>query len=310
MLIIPILVGAMLALSACEDKTTSQIDTRTLVAKVNGQPIYMDQLESQVQSGIDKYQRFNNNMLPAGLTFQLQEKALDQYIVAELIYQESLKLNEAEIEKEIAATIEQHKGENRDEASIKRQLYIEQYLIINDLNDPQVPEHEVREYYEKSKENFVSKKDVSHVRHIVITIDKEASNEDKAVAKNKIEEVLGMLRKGEAFDEMAKEYSQDANSISGGDLGYIEKGFMPKEFEDVAFSLEPGTISNVIQTDIGYHILEVLDRKPAGTIPDYESVRDFLAAGLNSQLKNKKVITHINKLKDEADIEILLANTD
>lgn len=312
-----ILTGMALALpahaSTADQKIEqqSQSSNRTIAAEVNGLPIYEDQLDSQVKAGLDKYKRFNNNRQPAGLKQQIQAKVLDQYITAELFFQASQKQNIAEIEKKIDERLASE-GIDKDSISresIKRQIYIDEYLAKNDLSDPQIPEEEIRGYYEKFKDNLAAKKDTAHVQHIII---KKGNEESGATAQPKevIAKARQLIEDGKPFAEIAKEYSQDANAQNGGNLGFIERGYMPLEFEKVAFSIEPGVVSEVIETELGFHILEVLERKSAGEVPRFDEVKDFLHKGFQEQLKVKNMTAHIELLKKQADIKIMLVNID
>lgn len=85
--------------------------------------------------------------------------------------------------------------------------------------------------------------------------------EQKANAKEKIESLLKQIRSGESFEELAKKYSDCPSKANGGDLGYFGKGKMVKEFEDAAFALDIGEVSDVIETIFGYHIIKVTDRR-------------------------------------------------
>ena len=101
----------------------------------------------------------------------------------------------------------------------------------------------------------IAEKDEVEARHILIS-----STTPEAAEKG--EEILQQLRDGADFAELAKEHSQDSGSaVNGGDLGFFKRGMMVPEFEDVAFSLEPGEISDLVATDYGFHIIEVTDVK-------------------------------------------------
>jgi parvulin-like peptidyl-prolyl isomerase len=82
-----------------------------------------------------------------------------------------------------------------------------------------------------------------------------------AQAKAKAEDVLGQVKAGGDFAELAKKYSEDSSASNGGDLGFFGKGQMVKEFEDVAYGLQPGQTSELVKTKFGYHIIRVLEKK-------------------------------------------------
>ncbi len=86
----------------------------------------------------------------------------------------------------------------------------------------------------------------------------EPSDSAKALARAKAEAILDSIRGGADFEEMAKRYSQDPGSAeNGGDLGWFRRGQMVREFEDAAFALPDGAVSDVVETEFGYHIIKV-----------------------------------------------------
>ena len=144
------------------------------------------------------------------------------------------------------------------------------------------------------------------MRHILRTVAADATPEEKEAARRKIEEARRLILEGRPFAEVAKEYSQCKSAQSGGDLGPREKGFMPPEFEAVAFSIEIGKLSDVIETKFGYHILEVIERTPEGTVSPYEQVRDFIGRFLQKEAAPKLINDHVRHLREAAKIEVFL----
>ena len=316
--------GAMLAFpilalagDSSSEKASSESPTRVIAAKVNGQPIYEDQLEPLVEQDMSKYRKRGIRGEQPELRRGLQAKALEQFIVAELFYQAGQKLDIPDIEKRIdeAMAKSQKQASDTKDAdvmtsrnTVKRHIYIREYMEKNDLLAPQVPDKEIRAYYEKYKDSFASKKHRAHVEHILILLDGEAKPEEKEQARKKIEQVRKLILDGKPFAEVAKEYSEDANAMNGGDMGYVEPGYLPPVIDLLAFSLEPGKLSDIVQSKFGYHLIQVLDRKPAGTIPAYESQKEFLGKYLQEKLVKKNIDENIKSLKEGAEIEVLLTS--
>jgi peptidyl-prolyl cis-trans isomerase D len=129
---------------------------------------------------------------------------------------------------------------------------------------PAVTDDDIKAYYEQNQKQYATEEQ-RRASHILITVKKDASAADKAAAKTKAEGLVAQLRKNPGdFAKLAKANSQDPGSAdNGGDLGYFNKGAMVKPFADAAFSLKQGEISDPVESDFGYHVIEVTGIKPA-----------------------------------------------
>ncbi|UCF78701.1 MAG: peptidylprolyl isomerase [Candidatus Eiseniibacteriota bacterium] len=297
-----------------EQKTATEAKAKekTVIAKVNGQAIYEDQLTPQVKADLRKFKKFGARKPSAELMKRLREKALDRLIAVELLYQASQDLQIPDIDQKIEKKMEEMRhrhasglknmSEQEIRESVRRQIYVHEYLLKNGLSEPEIPEAEIREFYEENKQGFASRGYV-HARHILRTVAPDATPEEKEEARRKIEEARRLILEGKPFAEVAKEYSQCNSAQTGGDLGPREKGYMPPEFDAVAFSIDIGKTSDVIETKFGYHIIQVLERTPEGTISSYDQVRDFIARFLQKEASQKKTSEHVRHLRESAKIE-------
>lgn len=297
-------------------KGAQEETARTIVAKVNGQPIYKDQLEKRIRKSMRQVRGFGFSEKEQALVTRASlEQALDEEIAVELFYQGGQKLKIPDAAEKIAEEVARIKASLTDEQQktisdndiqeyVKRRFYINKYMAFNDLINPQVPEEEVKAYYERTKQGYVSKEVAVSVRHILISLSEDVSAEEQKQAREKIEQARKLILEGRDFAEVVKEFSEDASAYSGGLLGYIKPGYMPPEFDKVAFSLEPGEVSDIVKTKYGYHLLKVTDIRPKGTIKSYEALRDFFAKYLSGELKIKKVPAHAKQIREQANIEI------
>lgn len=151
-----------------------------------------------------------------------------------------------------------------------------EYVVFNQdavLGHLTIADDVARKFYETNKARFGQPEERS-ARHILITAAADASADDVAKAGEKAAAILAQLRKEpKRFAELAKAESQDPGSASrGGDLGFFGRGAMVKPFEDAAFSLGKGQISDVVRSDFGFHIIEVTDIKAAHARP-FEEVK-------------------------------------
>ena len=188
--------------------------------------------------------------------------------------------------------------------SARVRVYVNEYLQEQGIAEPEIPEDRIRQMYEGDPDSY-SREESVKVSHILVAVDVHATREIKEQARQKAEQIRREILEGKDFAEMAKKHS-DCNSASGGgDLRYIRKGFMPKEFDQVAFTIDKDTVSEVVETNFGYHILKVSERIPAGVTP-YEEVRDFIKKYLQMEESKNKLASHIAELRAKAEIEILL----
>ena len=127
-----------------------------------------------------------------------------------------------------------------------------------------------------------------HARHILVKTEEEAKD------------LVKQLKAGADFNELAKKSSDSSNAHSGGDLGYFSRGQMVKSFEDAAFALEPGQVSDPVKSEFGWHVIKVEDKRNR-PVPSFEEVKDQIMASLvQTQLKDT-----VQKLRSSASIDIL-----
>ncbi len=149
-------------------------------------------------------------------------------------------------------------------------------------------EDDLRTYYKENIERLAGKEE-RRASHILISASKDASSADREKAKAKAEQILAEVRKNPAsFADVAKKESQDPGSApSGGDLGFFTRGSMVKPFEEAAYALKKGEISDVVASDFGYHIIMLTDVKTPPR-PSFEEMRPKLETELKEQQAQRK----------------------
>jgi peptidyl-prolyl cis-trans isomerase C len=155
-------------------------------------------------------------------------------------------------------------------------------------------------YYKENEEDYNKPEEV-RASHILIKVAQSATEEEKAAAKAKIEKLLKELKGGADFATLARENSDCPSRVKGGDLGFFERGSMVKPFEDAAFGMQPGQMSDVVETQFGYHIIKITERKPAGQTP-FEKVKADIIKTLQQVKKGESFRQYINKLRAEAKV--------
>ncbi len=315
-----LLIPSETALSAEEP---SPPKAKEIAAKVNGKPIYQEQLKPDVERGLARFRKYGMRKDDPALVKRLRMRTLDRIVGEELMRQESQKLTVKDIDKKVQQRLKTFEGKHGRGGGIEEYLkmrsltmedlkesararvYLDEYLKEQGISEPEIPEDRVREAYQRNPESY-SRKETLKASHILIAVDPKAGAEEKKQARQEAEQIRGEILEGKDFAEMAKKHS-DCNSASGGGhLRSIKRGYMPKEFERVAFALEKNAVSEVVETKFGYHIIKVFRKTPAGVVP-YGEVKDFITKFLQQEESKKKLAAHMDELKKKAKIEVLLA---
>lgn len=285
------------------------------VTLVNGQEITKEELSDRLEILKKFYTlKYKVDFSKSGgkVTEEKLEKAvLEQIVMETLLQQEAKRRNIAVSAAEVNQAIQDWKNtkfaspdeaekflrDNEIEpAELKREKQYE--LLLGKLKQDvlsseasEVTEDECRAYFAQHKSRY-GYPEIVRARHIVV--------KDRL----KAEQLLAKLNSGVDFAELAREFSEDkASAVKGGDLGYFSKGQMVPPFEKAAFSLEKDKISSIIQTEYGYHIIKVLDHKPAEEL-EYSDVREEVKQLLGQQKQQKAWEKFKHDLQDRAIISV------
>jgi peptidyl-prolyl cis-trans isomerase C len=168
-----------------------------------------------------------------------------------------------------------------------------------------VPEDDMKLFYKAHQEDFKAPEMV-RARHILIKVDKSASGDDKKKAKDKAEGILKRIKSGEDFAKLASEFSDDPGSkTKGGDLGLFQRGKMVPAFEEVAFSLNAGEVSDVVETRFGFHLIKVEEKKEAAIEP-YDKVKEKIGEKVRAEFKEARVAEFFEEAMKDAGVEMNL----
>lgn len=263
-------------------------------------PAEIEQEMERLRPYYDQYVRENN---PDGGDEQLTEWARENIIERTLIKQAAVADPEAIPAEQIDEMFEQVK-ENLDEGVTEQQVRadIETHMRISRLLEQiseqagEPSDEDLQEYYKGNEQQFTSPEQV-RASHIVKHIDGQTTHEDALKA---IQDVKAELDGGKDFEELASEHSDCPDQA--GDLGYFPRGQMVPEFEDVAFKMEVGDVSEPFLTAFGYHIAKLQDKQPEQVVP-FEQVKDNIQQELTEQLRRKVMEDYVDGLKGKATIE-------
>lgn len=288
-----------------------------VLARVNGQPVTkfdFDRLVKNIEAG--------SGPVPAERRDEILRAALDQLISYNVLKQEAaargITVSDADLDARVA---QMQKGFSSDaefqKALSARNTTLEQLkadaridMLINKLMEAEVgateaaTETDAREFYDKNPTEFEQGESV-RASHILVLANEQADEAAKKAARARIDKLLARVRAGEDFAALAKAHSEDGSKADGGDLGFFERGRMVPPFEQAAFSLKPGEISDVVTTPFGYHIIKVTERKAASTVP-YEKVKPQIIDFLSNRKKQQRAQAFIEEARKKARIEVLV----
>ncbi|RJP22320.1 MAG: peptidylprolyl isomerase [Candidatus Abyssobacteria bacterium SURF_5] len=288
------------------------------IAVVNGVAITRAEFDTEMDSIKQQFLAMGQPM-PEERVAQMEKEVLENLISTELLFQAaqqgSVKVETSEVDEKYASLKKRFPSEEEFSKALEKmhlteaglRAKLERGMIIEELIDREIvqkipiSDEEIKTYYESNPALFTQPERVQ-ASHILLKVDKNADASQKEMARKKGEEIQQKLKNGEDFAALAKEFSQCPSSAKGGDLGLFRRGQMVKPFEDAAFSMNPGDISDIVETQFGYHIIKVTDKKPEAVMP-FEDVKDRLTQFLKQEKVQTEVSQYIEKLRAEAKIQ-------
>jgi peptidyl-prolyl cis-trans isomerase C len=298
---------------------TSAADLNKVVARVNGKEITRAELERAKKIVLANKPTLQ---IPPMLQKEFETQTLNQLISSELLYQSSQKLEMKDLDKQAEDKLAEIKKRFPDPKvyaaelqkigidekglleSSRRDLAIAYLVNTKIAPDIKVSEEEIKNFYQKNPDKFRQEEQV-RASHILIGVDSKAGPEEKKAAREKAEKLHKELSNGADFSKLARDNSTCPSSKQGGDLGYFGRGTMVPQFEQAAFALQPGGLSNVVETRFGYHIIKLTDRKKAGEIP-LSVVREKIENYLRAQKTNAAIETFVGEARKNVKIDVLL----
>ncbi|PYR64041.1 MAG: peptidylprolyl isomerase [Acidobacteria bacterium] len=290
-----------------------------VVARVNGEAINGTDLENAVK-GLEGRA---GGPVPADQRDRVYRGVLDDMIGYKLLIQESktrkIAVPDADVEAQIAKIRSQFPSQQQFEQALAAQKMTLQDVrddARNEIGVEKLVEGEVgskiavkpeavSDFYKNNQDKFQQGPRV-RASHILIQVPQGADAATKAAAKTKAEGILKDLKAGKDFAAAAKENSQDPGSaVNGGDLGFFEQGQMVPPFEQAAFALKPGQMSEIVETQFGFHIIKVAEHQDSHVVP-LEEAKGQIEQYLQQQNRQTETQAFVNALKTKAKIEILI----
>ena len=310
-----------------------KIEIPKLVARVNGVDIESKYIEFRLSQIMKLALKKAKRLLTVKEKNSIVKDLIEKEVVRELVNQqaekENLKIDHELIEKELKllragyASEEEFnnalKSRNINLEEIKKSMQIEinarQLLNAEIKGKVNISDNEVKKYYEDNKPRF-QRPEAYHTRHILAayfppealrnqTIEELKKNKEyfTRIAEEKIDKVIKELKKGANFVELAKNLSDDESSReNGGDLDFIYKGIFETSFDEAVEKLNPGETSEKIKTRFGFHVIQLIEKRPSEMAP-FNEMKSEIQKYLFLEEAKKNVSSYIEKLKQTADIK-------
>ena len=290
-----------------------------VVARVNGEAISKADFDRAVQN----LEARAGGPIPPEQRDQVLRGVLDQIVGYTVLVQEGRARNVTVPDSEVDARITQIRGQFPSEeeftkmlgdrkltmdqvkSDVRRDMTITKLIDAEIASKIAVTPEQVNDFYAKNPDQFKQGESV-RASHILISVPKGADAAAKAAARTKAEQVLQDVKAGQDFAALAKEHSADPGSAAnGGVLGFFQQGQMVGPFNDAAFTLAPGTTSDLVETDFGFHIIKVVEKKEGRTVP-LEEVKPQVEQYLERLNRQQQTDAFVNGLKARGKIEILI----
>ncbi len=284
-----------------------------IVAKVNGTEIKRSDLENAIQGyAIEQLRKTADQLSERELT-ELRELAMEKLLARELIYQEALLYgivaSEEAIDEEKYKIIANFPTEEEfyatlEKAGIDAMTYhrmLRQDISVNLMTDkkiadlPDPDDAQIEAMYEQHPDKMIRRGRI-RASHILAKLSE--GNEEKALRR--IRELQPQVT-AENFAELARQHSDCPSSTAGGDLGWFRRGDMVQEFEQAAFALAPGEISDVVATQFGFHLIKLVEREEDARMTLAEA-RPQIVKFIKEENSAKMLKEWVEELKERAEI--------
>lgn len=293
---------------------------KQVVVKVNGQIIPREAIEFELSRLVRFYaQHMPEEQVRAQLE-TLRRKAVEQAIGAKLLIDEAMRLDiqvtDMEVEERVQAMATEAGGLEVLQADLKKQGVSEANFreqikrgrrvdklvetVTSGVNDPH--ENDIRGHYDAHREEF-QRAERAQAQHILVAPTGKDKTERDA-ARVKIEAIRARIHAGGNFAEEAAAHSEcPSGKQSEGSLGWFGRGMMVKEFDDVVFSLQVGELSEIVETEFGFHIIQKTAHEDASEA-EFDDVRETIRDFLRHAARGEVLSAHVAELRAKAQIEI------
>lgn len=297
-------------------------DPADIVVTINGVAIPRAELDRTMQPLLTRLGAAES--VSAEQMALIEEAAMENLIRSELLYQLAAKQNIPDLDQQVDEQFAAIKSGSASEEEwnetlaskgitpdglreqLKRGVLIDAFVENELLAKIQITDAQLQAFYDEHPEAF-SQPESMRASHILIGVEEGAAAEDQDKAKRKAVEILEKVKAGEDFAELAKSESSCPSAPQGGDLGEFTRGQMVAPFETAAFALEPGAVSEVVETQFGYHIIKATEKSATEVVP-FAEVKDRIEQELQAQQVQEQAIAMVEELRKTSVIELPAQN--
>jgi peptidyl-prolyl cis-trans isomerase C len=253
---------------------------------------------------------------------RLRREAMDMLIEKELLVQAAknsgIEVTDNAVDSELAKLKEPFNNDAEFQRRLDTESYTEEsfrehlrsmiaakhYIDGIRLKAMQVSDEDLEKFYNENTRRLTLPEQV-RVRHVLLSWKPLGTGDDRKALYDKMQELLDRARGGEDFAQLATAYSNDSTRVDGGDVGMFRRGQMVPAFEQAAFALKPGEISDIVETPYGLHILKLEERQDARLLP-LDEIREQLREHISEERMEAAVKAENERLLESAEIEILI----
>lgn len=281
---------------------------------MNGAAITRADLDMEINRLLPQ-ELYHRSVTPERQT-EIEKKALENLINAGLLNMEAkrqgLKINNSEFKKRLEAVKASYQTKKAFEDALKKsgmtastfEEKVREGMMVEKLIEKEVKvslaDKDLEDYYKKNTEKFKEPEAV-RLRYIYVKIN-PSEPDGKKRAKERAKEAYSKIKAGLDFAKIAQTYSHDMSRIKGGDVGFVHRGTMPQDIEKAAFSLKAGQVSEILETDIGYHIIKVEEKRVSRQV-QLKEIKDKLRKELTEFMQKERLESLIKRLRENAKIQ-------
>jgi peptidyl-prolyl cis-trans isomerase C len=290
-----------------------------IAAKVNGVPITTLELNRSFQAHVQvPYSLVQEDPRAKEVLRQILDNLIDRELLLQQAKSLKMAVTPQQVDSQMQQLVQRFPSQEAFEQAltaqnvtldavkkdVESQLLRQQIVKKEILDKVNVSARDVQNFYDKNKDKYVEEEQI-RARHILIKVPQEVSPADDAKLKGKADNALKRAKKGEDFAALAKELSDDGSKENGGDLGFFPRGRMVAAFEEAAFTLQPGQLSEVVRTQFGYHVIKVEERKTGRALP-FDEAKEQAKEDLTQEQTYERYQQYMAGLRSKAKVEVLL----